>query len=369
MDARWLVIGLLGCSGEPTPPTVITIDTPVPPETPVVEPDLRVDEQADVHVRLSGATRDEGERLGIAAWFGEGLEGGRYPASCALTQGLCLSDDVGFETSTPMGTPVSVERSSWLGDEILVERYPLGFIVDPEIPLGGYVYEEAFEGSLPQWLGLEVERGEWGPQSLLALVPGPDPHGELSPDPTQPVDLAGDPLLPLSWRAIGDGTLWVTLEKDGQRWARRVPDTGEALVDFRDWRLDTPVELGLHRVRTSVRSHAGHQLTVHAETEQSWCVVDRCEDPPLPSWPAWMGFEYCWSPDNCATSRWTFAADGTWATADGFGGTWSYDCCRRELTIQFGSGTTYWGTFDDGGCLTGHMQSWSGNTGTWSGCF
>lgn len=363
-----LAWGLLACRGEPVPPTVYEVPTPVVLPTPPDEP-RRNDERGDVFLLQRSATQHTPTTLEVAALFADRLDGALYPAACRWSGLLCAPPGV-VPGSIVERVEADVGRSAWLGDRIAVGGMEPGFSVDPVGPVGGYAGGEVLEGTLPTTLDLVVEEGEWGTFEALSAVRTPDDHAGLSPDPLAPVELGSSRFLEIGWTPTGSGRTWITVEGAGLDVLRSVPDDGLALVDLGDTRIVEPVDVTLWRVRTTTREVPGdNTIRVHGAVAQSWCVVETCGDPPVPSWPAYLPFTYCWSADSCATSQWILEADGDWAAEGSFGGDWTWDCCSRELAMVFRTGTVYRGTVDADGCIEGEMTSWSGARGTWSGCF
>lgn len=360
-----MILLLLGCGGAPEPPTVYELPTPVVLPTPPEESTRRGD-VGDLFVLQRGPTREQPVQLGFYALFAEELAGSVYPSACRWAGLLCAPPGaIPGEPVEPVD--VTVTRSAWLGDSLTVGGYELGFSVDPDGPVGGYDAVGLLEGSLPTRVDLIVERGEWGTFESVSAVPRPDAWSDLEPDPLEPIVLGGRRFVELSWNPTG-GRIWVTAEGNGLQLLRPVPDLGYALVDLEGVRFREPVDVTLWRVHSSEREVEGNTLRVHSAAAQSWCVVDTCDEPTVPGWPAHLPFSYCWSPDSCASSQWILHRDGTWDAEGSLGGTWSWDCCTGELVLTFVSGTVYRGPLVDG-CVDGEMVSWSGARGTWSGCF
>ncbi|MCB9669458.1 MAG: hypothetical protein H6734_08315 [Alphaproteobacteria bacterium] len=362
-----MILGLLlACSGEP-PPTIYEVPPPVVQPPPVDDDLVRQGEVGDVFFLLRGETREEPTTLELSALFADRLEG-LYPAACRWSGVLCAPGS--YTPEEPVEpVDVGVGRSSWLGDTVTVGQLDLRFAVDPEGPVGGYAWSGPLDGSLPQTVDLAVQGGEWGTTTVPSAIPTPDAHSGLHPDPLFPVELGGRRFQEIRWTPTGAGQVWLGVRGGGLDQLRPVLDDGSALVDFGGARLVRPVTVELWRVRRSHRDVSGNALTVHAAAQQSWCVVDTCGDPEVPSWPAWLPFEYCWTADDCASSVWTFRPDGSWEAEGAYGGQWAYDCCSTTITMTFSSGTVYSGRIGEDGCVEGEMTSYSGNTGFWSGCF
>ncbi len=360
-----IVWGLVGCAPEP-PPTIYTV-----PTAPSVDPEpvdwIREGEVGDLFVALRGASRWEPRSLQMAALFADRLDGALYPAACGWVDELCAPLEI-IDEEPVERTAVEVGRSSWLGDRLQVGAVELRFEVDPERLVGGYRHRAPFEGSLPTTLDLVVERGEWGPFQVPSAVSRPAWRVGLEPDPLQPLVLGGDRFATFRWEPVEGGQMWLQVRGPDLELLRPIANDGFAAVDFGGVRLRGPATVQLWQVRSTVREVGDHRIHIHSAAEQSWCVVESCDLPPLPSWPAYLPFTYCWSSDDCDTSRWVLYEDGTWEV-EGYRGAWSYDCCAPSIAFVFGSGTVYTGTLGPDGCVEGEMRSWSGASGTWSGCF
>lgn len=367
---RWALAAvpglLVACTGEPAPPTLMQ-RSPGPTGAPIDQPlDLgRTGDVGDLFLYTTLPTLEEPEYIGLAGLFGNELGPVAYPAACALTGALCVVPGAAEVASMTGG--VEPRRSTWLGDRLQVGDFVLPFEVVQEVPLGGYTLSMEAVASLPVSLDLVVEDGEWSSGTLPSVVPRPPSIVNVTPSPYEPVVVGSKSFQSFTWEPTGIGDVWLVTRGSGTETTRRLVDDGEVLVDLREVRWSGPLFVDLWRVRSNERDWNGNEVVAHGATQQSWCVIERCDGPPVEAYPARMPFTFSWTAANDGAAEWTLFEDGTWR-AGSSRGTWSYDCCSQVLAMEFTTGTVYSGMVGPDGCIDGEMRSRTGGTGTWSGC-
>lgn len=367
----WLLM-LAGCAG-PSEPSTPVLPTPAP--TPPVEPERpawrRTGDLGDLAVLREARPYGGRPSLRFAAVFADDLQDLAFPAACDRFGELCLPTDAPheevFETAG-FGLDPDASRFGWVGDALVVGGRAAPFdVFDP--PTAGYAARVIGSGPLPARLPLAFSGGEWGDYASDTALPTPRGFEVIEPDPSAPVFVGDAPFQSFGWTPVGSGRMLLTLRNAHWSAARWLDDDGQALLDLQPYRLTEPMRVDLwHVAPAETLEIDGNALSVTAISSQAWCLVGQC-DPPFPALPGVLSFEFCWGASGgCGTSRWFIQPDGTWNTLEGFVGTWAWDCCTRELDLVFSSGTHYRGRVDADGCIVGEMLSWSGNTGTWSGC-
>ncbi len=81
-----------------------------------------------------------------------------------------------------------------------------------------------------------------------------------------------------------------------------------------------------------------------------------------------LEFDFCWKDSSCSDGVWDMEADGSFVSRDtGAIGIWTFQCETGAFDLVYENGTHYVGTSDDLEDFEGTMESYTGNTGTWSG--
>ena len=346
----------------------------LPPEAIPIEVDdtdpptwVREGESGTFTLRREGPSYTHPQQLSVAAVFGPALDELASPATCALEAPLCVGPYEPLDEDRFDAPGFSADRYSWLGDHLAVGAHQVPFDVLPgEDAAAGYRGLLALDVPLVDRLPVRFEAGEWGRGSFDVELP-PLLTG-LEPSPATWIDADPLGLQVFRWAPRG-GELWLTLT--GETWSsmRRIADDGSVWVDTRDFRLGEPVEVRLTRVQEQGTVDVGsHTVRVVGMAEQTWCLTDGCPDLPYALYPTQLDFAFCWNGSACQPSSWRLHEDGTWRSGS-YTGTWTFDCCRRQIELVFASGTRYWATLGDDGCFDGEMLSWSGSRGTWSSCY
>ncbi len=390
-----------GCSGPvEEAATPVQVAPQFPPDPP--DPWLVDGQVGDLTLVRQESSIGNGRILRVAATFGDALTGLRYPAACLFGDRLCMPEDVPFETpidttdsrllfsTDPMSTGGS---SAWLGDELVLRDIVAPFDVtlrDGDASVGGYRGQDVSGTVLLQSYPLQFAGGEWGSFDDESVVPLPERIEGVWPPPDEPIDLSDtfNPYVELSWIPATEPGAEMVLELRERVSANGAPlvttrvieDDGDVLIPVGDLRLARPLDIRLYRVRSmgslaidplppeDSRDRPPNVVALHGVAEQGWCLYETCTGPVTDETTPLL-FDFCWSSSSCGESQWFLNPDGTWSTAEGYIGSWTYECCTDRIAIEFSSGTVYSGELDPDGCYSGEMLSWSGNQGDWRGCF